>query len=61
MLACSLLAYGFLFYVQMFQESEAAMEELPQHLVAVIEPAASPDVSLLKHLISLLVQLLPAS
>ena len=60
-LCCTLCAYAFLFHLQMLQEADVMMNELPQQMLTSIEPAASPDVSLFKHIISVLIQLLPAA
>lgn len=57
----SLAAYVFLFHAHLMTESVEVVESLPGAIQYTNEPAASPDVELLKGIIKAVVNLLPAS
>ena len=61
LVVCSMAAYTFLCFAQSHALDSATTATLSEQILRQLEPNAAPDVSLLKHVISVLSNLLPAS
>lgn len=61
LVVCSVAAYTFLCFAQSHALDTDATATLSEQILRQLEPNAAPDVSLLKHVIAVLGNLLPAS